>query len=144
MYTTYSFSDISFSISHPSVGKFSASGEGLGSITVAMANDRSAHDTAADGTVMVSKIRSKNGTITIAAQQTSSLHKWLTKWSNYLDAADTSVWAETTIIVRAPKMGDLITAKGVSPQKMPDKSYQAQGQNVSWAMMSADIQHDVI
>lgn len=144
MYTTYSFTDVTFSIHHPGVGRFSANGEGLGSINISMTNDRSAHDIAADGTVMVSKIKSRNGTITITAQQTSSLHKWLTKWSNYLDGSDTSAWAETTIIIRAPKMGDLITVQGVSPQKMPDKPYQAQGQNISWAMMAADIQHDVI
>lgn len=142
--STYSFADVSISIAHQNVGAYSASGEGIGSISISMTSDRSAHDIAADGSVMVSKIRARNGLITISVQQTSSLNRWLTKWYNYLEAASTSVWADTTIIVRAPKMGDLITLKGVTPQKLPDRPYQAQGQNVSWALMAADVQQDTI
>ena len=142
--STYSFTDVSCTISHPNVGVFSLAGEGIGSINISMTNDRSAQDVAVDGSVMVSKIRARNGAITIAVQQTSSLNRWLTKWFNYLEAAPTDVWADTRLILRAPKMGDLITAIGVSPQKLPDKPYQAQGQNINWTLMAADIQQDVI
>lgn len=142
--STYSFSDVSISISHPNVGKFSAMNEGIGDISISMTNDRTAHDIANDGSTMVSKIKARNGSISIAVQQTSNFNKWLQKWYNYLDAATTDVWADTLITIRAPKMGDLITAKGVSPQKIPDRPYQSQGQKMTWTLMAADIQQDVI
>lgn len=142
--TTYSFADVSFAQSHPKVGKYSVTGEGIGNINVSMTNDRTAHDVAADGSVMVSKIRARNGVITLLVQQTSSLNQWLLKWYNYLEAAPVDTYADTVIVIRAPHMGDLITAKGVTPQKLPDKPYQAQGQNVTWTLLAADIQQDVI
>ena len=142
-YTTYSFTDVTMTISHPAIGQYVASGEGLGSITTTMTTDRSAHDVSADGSVMISKIKARNGSHAIAVQQTSSLNKWLLKLFNYLEAAPTDQWAGITIVLRAPGMQDLITSKGVSFQKLPDKPYQQQGQHVTWNLMAADIQQDV-
>jgi hypothetical protein len=139
---TYSFSDVSVTISHPAVGQFIANGSGIGTITVSMATEKTVHDVAADGNVMVSKIKGRNGTVALAIQQVSEFQKWLNKWYNYLDVAPTDNWALTTIVIRAPKMGELTIASGVSPQKLPDKPYQAQGQQVTWNLMAADIQQD--
>ena len=143
MNTTYSFSDVSVIIAHPSVGQHIANGEGIGNINLSMTTDRSAHDIAADGSIMVSKVRARNGMVALTVQQTSELNKWLLKWYNHLEAATTSQWAETTVTVKSPVMKDLITATGVSPQKLPDRPYQAQGQLVTWSLMAADIQQDV-
>ncbi|UUZ85666.1 DUF3277 family protein [Paenibacillus sp. P26] len=116
-YNTYSFGDTSTTILHPSYGQFVANGYGLGSITVSMTNDRSVHDLSADGTVMVSKIKASNGTFTIQAQQTSSLHQWLLGLYNYLDQAPSDQWASITIQIRSNTMRELITGVGVSFQK---------------------------
>ena len=136
-YSTYAFADVSCVINHPSVGSFDVNGEGVGSITFAMANDVTEHDLAADGTVMVSKIKAGNGTIVIEAQQTSSLHKWLTKAYNYLKAASSSEWAEMSIMASSPAMQVTHDCSGVSFQKRSDKPYQAQGQTISWTLMCA-------
>jgi len=142
-YSVYSFADVSMTISHPSVGQYiSESGEGLGSIAVSRATDNTVHDLSADGAVMVSKIKGRNGTIAITIQQISNLNKWLLKWFNYLETAATDQWADTKVVIRSPVMQDLITALGVSPQKPAEKPYQAQGQNISWALMAADSQQD--
>ena len=82
--TTYSFTDLAGSISHPTLGFYLFDGTGVGSVTVSKANDRTAQDVAADGSVMVSKICGNNGSITIEMQQTSPLHKWLLVWFNAL------------------------------------------------------------
>lgn len=140
--TTYSFGDVSVSISHPSVGQHVVSGEGLGGISVTMTTERTVQDVAADGSIMVSKIKGRNGGVALTMQQTSDLNKWLKRWYNHLESASTSQWAKTKVIVRSPVMGDLVTATGVSPQKLPDKPWQAQGQNVVWNLMAADIQQD--
>lgn len=143
MYTTYSFADVAGVISHSAVGQYVATGEGTGSISVSMTTDRTAHDVAADGTVMVSKIKGRNGTITIAVQQTSALNKWLLKLYNYLEQAATPEWAGINITLRSATMQDLVRATGVSFQKLPDKPFQAQGQQVSWVLMAADIDQSV-
>lgn len=139
----YSFSDVSMTISHPAVGQFLANGAGVGSITVSMSTDRTTHDVAADGRVMVSKVKGRNGSIAIAVQQDSELNRWLTKLFNYLDFAPASVWADIRIILRSPSMQELVTATSVSFQKLADKPYQSQGQQLSWNLMAGDIQQDI-
>lgn len=142
--STYSFLDITGSISHPALGAYTFTGEGIGDMTVSMSTDRTSHDVAADGAVMVSKLAGSNGSITISAQQTSALHNWLVKWYNYLYQAPTNEWAQTNVLVRAPQMGKAHVAVGVSPQKIGDQPYQAQGQRVTWNLMCADLQTEII
>lgn len=144
MFKTYSFADVDVTVSHPNVGNYTLNGEGIGSIGVNMANDRTSHDVAADGTVMVSKIKTRNGSIPLSVQQTSSIHRWLLKWANYLEASPASEYAKTVLIVRSKSTGETTTCHGVTPQKISDKVYQAQGQNVSWNLMAADIQNDLV
>ena len=137
--TTYSFADVSLVMSHPKVGKFTFTGEGVGSVTISRANDATQHDVAADGSVMVSKIVTKNGTIAIAIQQTSAGHKWLKKWHDYLMVAPTNQWAQTSAILKNPAIGETINMSGISPQKRADAAYQQAGQQVTGNMMATTI-----
>jgi hypothetical protein len=105
-----------------------------------MAQEKTAHDLAADGSVMVSKLAGDNGSISISTQQTSALHKWLLQWFNALKVGPTSIWAATGMFLRNTADGTSHVIIGVSPQKIPDKPYQAQGQHVTWVLMAADIQ----
>ena len=139
MRTTYSFLDLSGAIAHPSVGSYIFTGEGVGEVTIAMTTERSAHDIAADGSIMVSKLAGNNGQIAIQCQQTSDLHKWLLDWYNQLIYLDTELWAETGMTLRNTSDGTSHTIRGISPMKKPDKSYQAAGQKVTWTLLAADI-----
>ena len=139
MYNTYSFEDVTCSLEHPGVGAASTTGAGIGSISIAMANDKTAHDVAADGVVMISKLAGSNGTVALAVQQTSQLHKYMMKWYNYVTTAPASEWAKMTITIKSANLGDLTVCVGVSPQKLPDRPYQAQGQQVTWNLMCAEI-----
>jgi len=139
--STYSFTDLNGVIYHPKYDSFRFVGQGIGEAMVSMATDKSVHDVASDGSVMVSKIAGNNGSITINAQQTSELHKFLLGLYNYLIQADTSEWALIGITLRNVVDGTSHVARGVSFQKVPDKPYQAQGQRISWVLMAADIQH---
>jgi Protein of unknown function (DUF3277). len=143
MYNTYSFDDVSAVISHPNFGQITVKGEGLGSITTEMTTERTIHDLAADGTVMVSKVKGRNGTISIVIQQTSSAHKQLQKLYNYLEWASTDKWAGITVTIRNSAMDELETCTGVSFGKQPSNPRQAQGQNITWPLMAADIQRNV-
>lgn len=143
MYSTYSFKDVSVVVSHPSFGQYIATGTGLGQISVSMSTDNTSHDVAADGTVMVSKVEGQNGTIAMQIQQTSDFQKWLIRLYNYLLSSPASEWARASIVIRSAMMQDLITATGVSPQKLADKQYQKQGQNGNWSLMAANIDQQV-
>ena len=134
--TTYSFAG---SINHPTFGSYLFDGTGVGSVTVSKATDRTAHDIAADGSVMVSKIAGNNGTVTIECQQTSAIHKWLSAWFNALWQLPTSEWASTSMTLRNTATGTRHIISGISPQKEPDTPYQSQGQRVSWTLMCAEI-----
>jgi len=137
--TVYSFADVSLVISHPKVGKFTITGEGVGSVSISRANDMTQHDVAADGSVMVSKIFTENGTVAIAIQQTSAAHKWLKKWHDYLKVAPTSEFAKSTAILKNPAVGETISMSGVTPQKRADSAFQQAGQQVTWNLMAAKI-----
>lgn len=138
--STYSFTDVTATISHPSYGSYSLQGEGIGDFTISKTIDRSVHDVAADGSIMVSKIAGNNGTVAINAQQTSSLHNFLQGMFNYLWTASTDEWAQISMTITAPKMKKTNYCTGGSFVKEGDEPYQAQGQRVAWNLLFADIQ----
>lgn len=139
-HTTYAFEDISAIISHPGYGQFSMNGEGIGSFVVSKSTERTSHDKAADGHIMVSKIAGNNGNVVINAQQTSALHNWLQGLFNYLVSTSSDQWAQISLTIRSTKMSKTIQCSGGAFQKEPDEPFQDQGQNLSWTLMFADIQ----
>ena len=142
--TTYSFDDVEVTFTHPGIGLYLLNGKGIGSISVTMSTEKSTHDVAADGSVMVSKIPGDNAAIDIEVQQTSEFHKWLTNYYNFVKLAPASQWANAAIIIRDKVGGALITALDVSPLKKADKPYQAQGQRVTWPFLAANCQEIAI
>ena len=139
-HSTFSFTDIDATISHPSYGSYTIQGEGIGDLTISKLTDRSVHDVAADGNIMVSKIAGNNGNVTINAQQTSTLHNFLQGMFNYLWSAATDEWAQISLTVRAPKMQKTYYCTGGAFVKEPDEPFQSQGQRVAWGMLFTDIQ----
>lgn len=142
--TTYSFSDVVGSIHCDLMEDYVFTGKGVGSITISKSTERTAHDIAADGSVMVSKVPGNNGTVTIEVQQTSPLNKWLNGWFQKLWNSPTSKWASTTILIRNGHLGNTHVCVGVSPSKEPDTPYQSQGGRVTWQLMCADIVNNPI
>ena len=139
VYSTYSFADVIATLNFAGIVPLTLTGEGVGSIHVTMATEKTAHDVAADGSVMISKVPGNNGSIAIEIQQSSEAHKLLLLWFNYLMSTDSSQWAANTIYLANHVIGETIYAEFVSPQKLPDKPYQAQGQKVTWTFMSGNI-----
>jgi hypothetical protein len=109
---------------------------------VAKSTERSTHDVAADGSIMVSKIAGNNGTVTIEVQQTAPLHKWLLRWFQTLWQLPTNQWAQTSMLLKNSSTGGSHICQGVSPQKEADVPYQAQGGRVTWTLLCADIVND--
>lgn len=139
----YSFQDVVTTFSHPLVGQFTANGAGIGEIDITMATDKTAHDVAADGSVMVSKVLGDNGTIAIQVQQTSSLQQWLLNAYNTIKNATPDQWALMTIRISSLAMQDLHNCTGVSYQQIAERVYQADGQKLTWNLMAASITQTV-
>lgn len=138
-HSTYAFEDVNCVISHPSVGSYSFNGQGVGSVTVALANDTTQHDVAADGSVMASKVKTANGTLTLSMQQSSAGSIFLRKLNRYLNTAPSSEWTRAVCLVTAKDQGVNITCSGVSPQKTPDAAFAQAGAQVSFAYMAQNI-----
>ncbi len=140
MNTTYSFLDVTFIISSGLVGQKQVVGEGIGSIKVTMTDNRTESDLGGDGSVMTSKVTSARGSVELEIQQTSALNGWLLNWQNTHDAADTSEWTDTTIVISENFLnGTKTVATGVSPMKYPDATDQQQGQKATWSFQAQEI-----
>lgn len=142
--SVYSFTDCTLILRHPSLGVLNVIGQGIGTITINMRNDRTTMDTGADGRVMVSKIKDRSATATIQLQQDSESNQTLLKWYNYLEKAPTIEWAQMTATMNSPTTHEQIIMKDVAFQKLPDRNYAAQGQQNSYSLMIADCQQNVI
>ena len=138
--TTYSFLDLSGAIGHPLAGAYTFTGDGVGEVDIVMSEERTAHDVAADGSVMVSKMAGNNGQLRITCQQTSAVHKWLLLAYNLITVAPPDQWAQMACLLRNVIDGTSHMCTGISFQKIPDKQYQRTGQRVQWVLMCADIQ----
>jgi hypothetical protein len=142
---TYSFKSLVGVFTNPPLGvtiPLTGGNLGAGGFTVRMTTDRTVHEVAADGTVLISYIAGDNGELDIEAQETSVLHSALLAAYNLALAAanadDVSAWATIAISFRMLTDGSQHLFSGVSFQKFPDKPYQARGQNVTWKLMIAN------
>lgn len=139
----YSFQDVVVTFSHPLVGQYTANGAGVGEISITMATDKTVHDVAADGNIMVSKVLGDNGTVAVQVQQTSSLQYWLMNAYNAIKTATSDQWALMSIRIQSIAMQDLHNCTGVSFQQIAERLYQADGQKLTWNLMAASITQTV-
>ena len=140
MTRTYSFENTIVTISHPDVGQFTLYGAGLGDIQISRANEETTHEVSADLSVMVSKSVKKNGTVSLSVLQASDANDYMAKLVKYVETASPSVFAQTQISIESNSTGEKWICTGVSPQKMADVTYAAQGATKNWNMMAASIE----
>jgi Protein of unknown function (DUF3277) len=142
--STYSFKDVAGSFTHPIAGVFIFAGQiGSGQFIVKNAAERRADDVAADGTVMISYISNETGSVDIEVQQNSPLHDFLVNWANIVFVAaengNLSTFASAAVAINSTLDGSAHVLTGVSPTKIPDKTYAAQGQKLTWTLMAAQV-----
>ncbi len=136
----YSFADVRTTIYHPSVGQCVLSSSGLGKITVYRAGDQSSHTATADGYVVINRLRSVNGTVTLEVPINSTADKFLRRWANYLkNIGDSSRFGKTSINIEDRLGGYIHYLDGVTPQRIPDRVYDEQATSVTWTLLVASI-----
>jgi len=143
--TTYSFKDLSGALESPAIGDPILFGgyNGIDQIVVTNDTQHGSKMVAADGTVMPVFTAGDGGTVQITCQQTSILHKALLVWLNVLKTqasnGDLSNWANSTMLLRNVVDGSSHLIQGLIPNKIPDKSYAAQGQNIVWTLEACSV-----
>ena len=140
MFSTYSLLDIKLVFNHPDVGKMVLSGtsNGGGRITCSFSGDMSSHTTTATGYTVVNKLRSESGSIGLEVPTNSPADKFLKKWVKYLKTCTTDRFALATLQLDDPAGGERTNFKGVTPQKDPDKGYDATSGNRQYNLLFAE------
>ena len=137
--TVYSFSDVKVVMYHPNVGQSVLSSQGLGKISIAASGDLSSHTATADGYVVVNRLKSAHGMITLEVPQNSSADEFLRKWARYLRHTESYLFAQSALNIVDTAGSFTITCEGVTPQKIPDRTYDAACGMVSWVLLAASV-----
>jgi hypothetical protein len=143
MATTYSYKALVGSFTDPDVGIYLFQGqEGIKHLVIGNTVDRTVHDVAADGTVMISYVSGAPAYLDIECQQNSSLQEFLVDWANtkYTEGelGDLTTYAAASIFFTDTISGATHILTGVAPLKIPDKSYGPTGGSVTWKLMAAN------
>ena len=137
--TVYSLTDVRTVMYHQDVGQCVLSSQGVGKISITHAGDLSSHTATADGYVVVNRLRSNHGIITLEVPQNSSADEYLRRWAKYLKNTQTYLFALTALNIVDAAGGFTIYCEGVTPQKIPDRNYEQTSGNVSWTLLAASI-----
>ncbi len=138
-HTVYSFLDLSGVLSHPHVGSFVFTGQGVGQVVITMDGDKTIHEIGVDGTVVLAKVPGHAGKITIECQQTSNVHKWLLYAYQRINMDNVEEWGRMTALLRNITDKTSHTLKGLSFDRIPEKRYGPEGQMIEWVLFAADI-----
>ena len=141
MYSVYSITDTQTVINHPQVGRKVLSDEnnGGGQVSISYSIDMSSQTQTANGYTVINKVRSHAGTIALEIPQNSPSDTYLRRLIAYVETADASEFALTTITIRDNASNVTFTATGVTPQKRPDRAYAQQSGNLNYTFLCADI-----
>lgn len=138
-YTTYSFLDLSGSIFHPKTGPFIFTGNGTGKLSIQPASERTLHEYASDGTVILVKTPDIGGKIVIQCQQVSTVNSWLL-WAYSIITSplgDDKDWGRMVMLIRDVQHGTQYNIRGVSFVSIPETNFEAEGGPVVWTLMYA-------
>lgn len=133
MSDTYSFMDVTATLT--GIGGFVDIGAGSANseegLVVAMGGAKNTMTVGADGEVMHSLNANKSGTITVTLLKTSPVNQRLAQMYSR-QSLSSSVWGNNVIVIRNKTSGDVITARSVAFQKLPDNANGTTGGNMSW------------
>ena len=139
-YNIYSLPDVKSVLYHQDVGQCNLHASGMGKIVISRAGDLSSHTTTADGYVVVNRIRSTNGTITLEIPQNSIGDWFLRRWARWQkNSQDPSRVALVTLTVQDSAGGFSIACTGVTLQKVPDRVFDRMATNLVYTLLATTI-----
>ncbi len=140
MYNVYSLTDTKAVLTHPYVGTANLHLCGRGRMVVSFSGDMSAHTMTADGTVIINRLKAENGIITLEVPQNSIADEFLRKWCKYLrNTARPDFFHLTTLTITDQAGGFTLVCSGVTPQKIPDRTFDRSSTNLTYTLLAASI-----
>ena len=125
---------------HPDVGTANLHQCGMGKIVVSAAGDLTSHTMTADGYIVVNKLKTTNGTITLEVQQTSVGDDFLRRWARWArSTASPNRIALGTLTIYDAVAGFTVVCTGVSLQKVPDRTFDRTGTNLTYTLLATTI-----
>ena len=139
-YSVYSLPDTRAVLSHPDVGTANLHQCGHGKLTVSRSGDLTSHTTTADGYVVVNKLKSTNGVITLEIPQNSLGDWFLRRWANrQKNSQESARVALGTLTIQDTAGGFSIVCTGVTLQKIPDRVYDRTSSNLVYTLLATTI-----
>ena len=139
-YNVYSLPDCKTVLSHPDVGTANLHQCGHGKITISSAGDLTSHTATADGYVVVNKLKSTNGTITLELPQNSLGDWFLRRWANWQkNSQDPARIALGTLTISDCAGNFSIVCTGVTLQKVPDRVFDRTATNLVYTLLATTI-----
>lgn len=139
-YNVYSLPDVHAVLSHQDIGTANLHQCGHGKIVISASGDLTSHTTTADGYVVVNKLKSTNGVITIEVPQNSIGDWFLRRWVRWQkNSQDPSRVALGTLVIQDTAGGFNVTCTGVTLQKQPDRTYDKTSTNLIYTFLATTI-----
>ena len=139
-YNVYSLPDCKSVLYHPDVGTANLHQCGMGKIVVSAAGDLTSHTMTADGYIVVNKLKTTNGTITLEVPQNSVGDDFLRRWARWArSTASPNRIALGTLTITDAVSGFSTVCTGVSLQKAPDRTWDRTASTVTWTLLAATI-----
>ena len=98
------------------------------------------YTTTADGYVIVNKLRTTNGTVTLEVPQNSVGDDFLRRWARWArSTASPNRIALGTLTIFDAVAGYSVVCTGVSLQKVPDRTFDRTGTNLTYTLLATTI-----
>ena len=138
-FSVYSLADVKVTMNNKKVGKKVISDCGGGRIVISYSGDLSSHTVTATGFVVVNKMRSYNGTVTLELPQNSEADNYCRKLIKHLSNTTTDQFAVTNLTLEDKAAKRTITCKGLTPQKKPDENYDQASGTRNYTFLVAEV-----
>ena len=139
-YNIYSLPDVRAVLSHPDIGTANLHQCGRGKMVISAAGDLTSHTTTADGYVVVNRLKSTSGQITIEVPQNSLGDWFLRRWASWQKGCrDVQRLALGSLVVEDKPGNFSIVCTGVTLQKMPDRTYDKTSGNLTYTLLATTI-----
>ena len=107
---------------------------------VSAAGDLTSHTTTADGYIVVNRLKTTNGTITLEVPQNSVRDDFLRRWARWArSTASPNRIALGTLTITDGVSGYKTICTGVSLQKVPDRTFDRTGTNLTYTLLATTI-----
>ena len=139
-YNVYSLPDCKSVLYHPDVGTLNLHQGGMGRIVVSSAGDLTSHTTTADGFIIVNKLKTTNGTVSIEVPQNSISDDFLRKWARWAKSSNSpNRIALGTLTIYDAVNGTTVVCTGVSLQKVPDRTFDRTATSLTYILLATTI-----